>query len=96
MKKEFKPADFEEHFITDKSADIKPHKMVPKEHLQDDVGVIAIVQPDGRLSTIFDESHIIKHLSEKINIQRIYVDNLYFEKAQGIVNKFLMRNPVEG
>lgn len=80
--KAFGMDNFDKHFLIDTSADKLPHKIIPRKHYLDDEENIAIVNDrTGKYSTISDESHIINNLTERINIQRIYVDDVFCESA---------------
>lgn len=87
LTKEFGRDVFKKHFILDTSADKLPHKIVPRKHLVGDEEAIAIVHKNQTLSTISDESHIINNLIERINIQRIYADDEYIDKAISVVDE---------
>ncbi len=90
LKKTVTPEVFAAHFIVDRSADKLPHKLVPRKHQIDDEEAIVIVNKhSGKPSTISDESHIISNLVEKINIMRIYVDDIYLETAKSIIREYL-------
>lgn len=74
----------EENFIEDRSADKMPHKIPKKTVVDDEKAIVIIDKKLGTCSTISEESHIIKNLTEKIAIERIYVkpelcDNVYDE-----------------
>ncbi len=62
-----------ELFIEDYSADKMPHKIPAKVDIDDEKAIIIIDKKTNQPSTISNESHIISSLTEKINIQRLYV-----------------------
>ena len=95
LKKDVGNTNYKKHFIIDTSADKLPHKIVPRKHSIDDEEVIAIVHKDDRLSTISDESHIINNLTEKINIQRIYANDDYYQQAKSKVDELLIDDTEE-
>lgn len=63
-----------EFFIEDYSADKMPHKIPMKVDIEDEKAIPIINKKFNQLSTISDESYIISKLTEKINIERLYVD----------------------
>lgn len=63
----------ENYFIEDYSADKLPHKIPMKVDVEDEKAIVIVNKKTNQLSTISDESHIISHLTEKINIERLYV-----------------------
>lgn len=77
----------EENFLED-SVEKMPHKFIPRKTTVDDEEAIVIYDSkDKELSTISIKSYIIKQLTEKINIKRLYVKREYFKKALQIVTK---------
>lgn len=62
-----------EYFIEDYSADKMPHKIPMKVDIENEKAILIINKKTDQLSTISDESHIISNLTEKINIERLYV-----------------------
>lgn len=69
-----------ERFIEDCSADKMPHKIPVKTTPDDERAVVIIDEKSGKVSTISEESIIIKSLTEKINIQRLYLCDRSKEK----------------
>lgn len=60
-------------FIEDYSADKMPHKIPMKVDIENEKAIVIINKNIDQPSTISDESHIISSLTEKINIERLYV-----------------------
>ncbi len=63
------------NFIEDCSADKMPHKIPTRTTPDDEHAIIIIDEAEDKISTISEESIIIKSLTKKINIQRIYLCN---------------------
>lgn len=64
-------------------------KEIPRRQTLDDEMAIIIVKESGSPSTISEESHIIKNLTEKINIERIYVYPEFKDQGLKIVEELL-------
>ena len=62
-----------DNFLEDYSADKMPHKIPAKVGLEDERVIPILDERDGSTSTISDESLIIRNLTEKISIERLYV-----------------------
>ncbi len=62
-----------EFFIEDYSADKMPHKIPMKVDIENEKAIVIVNKKINQPSTISDESHIISNLTEKINIERLYV-----------------------
>lgn len=62
-----------DYFLDDYSADKMPHKIPMKVDIENEKAIIIVNKKTNQISTISDESHIISHLTEKINIERLYV-----------------------
>lgn len=62
-----------EFFIEDYSADKMPHKIPMKVEIEAEKAIVIVKKKIDQPSTISDESHIISNLTEKINIERLYV-----------------------
>jgi len=62
-----------EFFIEDYSADKMPHKIPMKVDIENEKAIVIVNKKIDQPSTISDESHIISNLTEKINIERLYV-----------------------
>ncbi len=62
-----------DYFLEDYSADKMPHKIPMKVDIENEKAIVIVNKKTDQLSTISDESHIISHLTEKINIERLYV-----------------------
>lgn len=72
IKNQLSTAIGKENLVEDKAAEKMPHK-IPMITSLDDEKAIAIIDANNSRSTISDESIIIKSLTHKINIQRLYV-----------------------
>lgn len=80
----------EDHFIEDCSADKMPHKIPIRTAPDDERAIIIIDETEGKISTISEESIIIRSLTEKINIQRIYLcDRSILDKVTQYVQKYI-------
>lgn len=79
----------EKFFIEDSSAEKMPHKIPIQTTIDDEKAIVIVEKNTNRLSTISEESPIIRTLTEKINIMRLYVKPENFEKANEIVKKYL-------
>lgn len=75
--------------IYDYSADKMPHKIPTKMSVDDERAIIILKKNNNQISTISEESHIIKSLTESINIERMYVDDEVFSQAKAIVEDML-------
>ena len=62
-----------ESFIEDFSADKMPHKIPTKTEISDEHAIVIIDSSTGKCSTISESSHIIRSLTDKIDILRLYV-----------------------
>lgn len=77
-------------FIEDCSADKMPHKIPIKTTVDDERAIIIVDETEGKISTISEESVIIKSLTDKINIQRIYLtDRALFDDVTAFVQKYI-------
>lgn len=72
-----------ENIIVDTAAEKMPHKIPLRTNIDDEKAIV-IVNENEPISTISDESLIIKTLTEKINIERIYVNQNKQMEAQKI------------
>ena len=63
----------EVNFLEDYSAGKMPHKIPIKSEITDEKAIVIIHKNTGKLTTISEESHIIQALTDKIDIQRLYV-----------------------
>ncbi len=80
----------EDRFIEDCSADKMPHKIPIRTTPEDERAIIIIDETEGKISTISEESIIIKSLTEKINIQRIYLcDRSIFDEVARCVQEYV-------
>lgn len=73
IKKQLYEKFSEDNFIEDRSANKMPHKIPKKTVVEDEKAIVILDKKLGTRSTISEESHIIKNLTEKIAIERIYV-----------------------
>lgn len=71
----------EKSFIEDYSADKMPHKIPMKVDIEDEKAIPIINKKLNQVSTISGESYIISNLTEKINIERLYVAEEIREEA---------------
>lgn len=71
----------EQYFLEDYSADKMPHKIPKKVELEDEKAIIIVDGKQNSISTISDESYLINNLTEKINIERVYVSGEKREEA---------------
>lgn len=62
-----------ENFLEDHSADKMPHKIPIKTEIGDEKAIVIVDKASGKITTISEESNIIKSLVDKINIKRVYV-----------------------
>lgn len=77
------------NFMEDHSADKMPHKIPIKTSIEDEKAIIIIDETEGKISTISEESIIIKSLTDKISIQRIYLkDRALLRQVQTEVQKY--------
>ena len=70
-------------FLEDYSAGKMPHKIPIKSEVDDEKAIVIIHKNTGKLTTISEESPIIQALTDKIDIQRLYVTP---EKCQDVKN----------
>lgn len=77
----------EEGFIEDYSAGKMPHKIPIKSEVTDEKAIVIINKTSGKLSTISEESNIIRSLTEKIDIQRIYAEPNIADTAQKYIKE---------
>ncbi len=79
-----------ENFIEDFAADKMPHKIPIKTEVSDEKAIIIIDKITGKCSTISETSHIIRSLTDKIDIMRLYVKpelkDVVVEKIREIYN----------
>ncbi len=62
-----------DNFIQDHSADKMPHKIPMRTEVDDEKAIVIIDSSTGKFTTISEESQVIRSLTNKINIERIYV-----------------------
>ena len=72
-------------FIEDASADKMPHKIPVQSSVEDEKAVILVNKRMRKRVSISEESHIIRALSNKIGIRRIYAHPSIAEAARKIV-----------
>ncbi len=63
----------EQNFIEDHSADKMPHKIPIRTEVDDEKAIVIIDSSTEKFTTISEESQVIRSLTNKINIKRIYV-----------------------
>lgn len=83
LKKEFN----EKIFMEDYSAGKMPHKIPLKSEIGDERAIVIIHKNTGKLTTISEESHIIRTLTDKIDIQRVYVIPSYRNDVENFIKK---------
>ena len=74
-----------ENFIEDQSADKMPHKIPIRTAIDDEKAIVIINEKTGKNTTISEESQIISSLTNKISIQRIYVNKEYSIEAENYI-----------
>lgn len=80
-----------ENLVVDKSADKMPHKIPRKIEIDNEKAIIIYEPSTERTTTISEESDIIRNLTEKINIMRIYCNP---EKSEIAFNKIKEYNEI--
>lgn len=68
-----------ENFLEDYSAGKMPHKIPIKSEIDDEKAIVIIHKSTGKITTISEESPIIQSLTNKIDIQRLYVKPSLYE-----------------
>ena len=76
-----------ENFIEDRSAGKMPHKIPVKSELDDERAIVIVDTDMGKCTTISDESHIIKSLTDKIDIRRLYVKPELKENVRAFIRE---------
>jgi HD superfamily phosphohydrolase len=71
-----------EFFIEDHSADKMPHKIPTKTEVDDERAIVIVNDRNHKYTTISEESYIIKSLTDKIDIRRLYAHPTIADKAQ--------------
>lgn len=71
----------EENLIKDESADKQPHKIPRKTRIEDEKAIIIFDSDTMHTRTISEESEIIKSLTEKIDVRRVYCSPDFEEVA---------------
>lgn len=89
--RELKGVVGEENLFTDKSAGKMPHKIPKKIEIDNEKAIIIYEPSTERKTTISEESDIIRNLTEKINIMRIYCAP---EKSEIAFNKIKEYNEI--
>lgn len=74
-----------DYFIADDSADKMPYRMPSQTEASHQQSILIIDKHTGKATTIWEGSHIIKMLTEKIDIVRIYAHPKYINQALKIV-----------
>ena len=70
------------NFIEDFSADKMPHKIPTKTEVTDERAIVIVDAGTGKCTTISEASHIIRNLTDKIDILRLYVKPELREQVQ--------------
>lgn len=65
--------------MEDYSAGKMPHKIPIKSEIDDEKAIVIIHKSTGKITTISEESPIIQSLTNKIDIQRLYVKPSLYE-----------------
>lgn len=78
----------QEYIISDTAAGKMPHKIPIRTNIDDEKAIV-IIKPNDQISTISEESLIIKTLTEKINIERLYINPSKQEDAQKVVDNLI-------
>lgn len=86
--KELKKLVGEENLIVDKSADKMPHKIPKRIELDNEKAIIIYDRSIERKTTISEESEIIRNLTEKIDIMRIYCHPDKAEQARALMKSY--------
>ncbi|MCI9136234.1 MAG: phosphohydrolase [Lachnospiraceae bacterium] len=86
--KELKREIGEEYLIIDKSADKVPHKIPKRTEIENEKAIIIYDKAIERKTTISEESEIIRNLTKKINIMRIYCHPLKAETAINFIKSY--------
>lgn len=85
--RELKEKIGEQFFIEDVSAGKMPHKIPLRIEKDDEKAIVIYDQKTGRVTTISEESEIIKSLSEKIDIMSLYCHPEKSKEAYEIMKK---------
>lgn len=88
-KREVSLAIGEENILVDNAASKMPHKIPMRTNIDDEKAIVIINETNGGKSTISDESLLIKTLTEKINIERLYVTLEKEKEAEEKINNFI-------
>lgn len=78
----------EEYLIRDKSADKMPHKIPKRVEIDNEKAIVIYDRDTERRTTISEESDIIRNLTERINIMRIYCHPDKADKALELIKSF--------
>lgn len=79
----------EDSFIEDHSAAKMPHKIPIRTSVEDEHAIVIVNETEGTVRTISEQSVIINSLTDKINIQRIYLkDRSKFDAVKACVQEF--------
>lgn len=79
----------EDSFIEDHSAAKMPHKIPIRTSVEDEHAIVIVNETEGTVRTISEQSVIIKSLTDKINIQRIYLkDRTKLDDVKAVVQGF--------
>ena len=85
--RELKKKFGEDNFLEDYSAGKMPHKIPIKSEVGDERAIVIIHKTTGKQATISEESHIIRTLTDKIDIRRLYVKSCVRDDAKKYVKE---------
>lgn len=88
MYRELQKAVGKENLIVDKSAGKVPHKIPKRIPLEDEKAIIIYDKSIERKTTISEESEIIRNLTEKIDIMRIYCHPQMADEAKKLMKSY--------
>ncbi len=86
--KDLKKAIGEEYLIVDKSAGKMPHKIPKRIEIDNEKAIIIYDKTIEKKTTISEESEIIRNLTEKIDIMRIYCHPDKAEQAKDLLKSY--------
>lgn len=78
-----------ENFLIDQSAGKMPHKIPMQTEIFDEKAIVIVDSKSGKCTTISDESPVIRSLTDKIDIYRIYAKPDIAENAQKFVKELI-------
>ena len=89
VKNHLKETIGKDYIAVDKAAEKMPHKIPMSTSAEDEKAIVILNEREGQVTTISEESLIIKTLTQKINIQRLYASPEKEQDARAEVKKFL-------